>query len=232
MKKIKLLTGLGAATALGVGAVATTSCTWSYKKGEKPEEGYVNNGDGEFKSAAEVKTYAKTAHFVVENMNTISVNKSNVKADLLDKYVKAGQIADGFISCMESKLEEEGLIVNSFKVEWTTTDNEMTLIANDNITEPDKNETFTEYVKWTYSKANADSSYFDHVEYEYTTSLEEEPETHNGSEIIAVYDLEKKEETENGILVSYNDESSNPISPFAGLYLTNLDFDKKITVTT
>ena len=95
MKKIKLLTSLSAAAALGGGAIAATSCTWSYKKiedGDNPDEGRL-----EFFSFQEDKAYGYN-HFVNDVKLTIhETNHDEIKSFVLNQ-VKAGHLVDGDIA--------------------------------------------------------------------------------------------------------------------------------------
>ena len=220
MKKIKLLTGLGVVSALGVGAVATTSCTWSYKEGDEPIPGNtVYNGVEEFSGKAELKAYADASHWLVKDMPNVTVKSdgSDAKAKLLDPYVKAGHIADGLARCYASGMPEEAQII----LFWSTSETEiivsMTVISED----PDTGEV-SEYIdQYTFTKT--DSSYYDHVLNETTGGQPWEG--------VQINNVERELYDNDVIQIDY--ERSNIVNngPAAiSFYISDKDFSGTITI--
>ena len=235
MKKIKLLTSLGAVTALGGGVVfSATSCSNS-NSGEKHNE---KNGSKQFTKYNEFYNFATSANFKKSNFQKITIDQNvsgweTVAKTFLEENLTAGILADGAAASMIYAKETEADF-SSFNITWSTAaDGKITVEAKLIMTQSSSVNGGSDSL-WEIFTAEKNAE----DKYNKFTYIDKDPDT--GEEqgraratIDNIYEVNagKIADIQEGMqyiefLFSGEENGSSDVQ----LYVSNLDFDNKIEV--
>ena len=240
MKKIKLLTSLGAITALGGGVALSTSCS-STGGGGGDEKEAEKNGSKQYTGSdgyTELYNFATNANFKKSSFQKITINQKTsgwqtVAQTFIEDNLTAGVLADGVAASMIPS-DETKADFKKFNITWSTaTDGKITVEAKLMMSQSSSVngggdslwETFT-------AEKNNEGKYtkFTYIDKDYDTGEENvnAEATIDQIETVEAGDIADNEEGKQYIDFTLSDDENG--SSGVNLYVSNIDFDNKIEV--
>ena len=125
MKKLKLLTSLGAISALGGGiALATTSCS--------KDKDTVDNGKIEFKNIEEWEDYVLTGNYIDDYTKEIDGSSPTEIKAFAKEHIKAGNLANGLAILFGGSLDTTAENTKTGSFDWSTSKDKIEVSASIN----------------------------------------------------------------------------------------------------
>ena len=240
MKKIKLLTSLGATLALSGGVALTTSCSCS----SGGEDRKTPDGSVTFNDFAALVTYLKTAHFPMPDSwagAKIDATKINDKDftelfDLLDNTLNAGMLAEGAAIFLHMSYVDQQSTMPQTTVSWRTTTDNAIIADFDTPSKPSSNATKSYFKLGSYKGTKKTYKFGSYEIGSYNDKGEAVAEaTSNFDEVDMATVVTEKYSSQyiplfgaETLVMSYGEQKANDGYP---LYLPWIDYNGKVEVT-